>query len=458
VSSSIVVIGAGPAGLAAALGAARRGHDVTVVERASVVGGMAASFDVAGLRVDHGSHRLHPAADPAVLDELRGLLGSALQTRRRNGRIRVEGRWLPFPFGTADLIRGLPPSFAAGAAADLVARPFRRRAEPVTFADAVRGALGRTVAERFYEPYARKLWDTDPSRLAAELAGRRVAAARPGGLSRLRRGGAARTFLYPRGGFGTICERLADAAVDAGARVSLDTTVRAVDLDHGGVETTHGSFTAERVWSTAPVAALARLCTPAPPASVATAAGRLHHRGVVLVYLVLDRARWTEFDAHYFPGPDVPVARISEPKNYRDDPDDPFDRTVLCAEWPCWPRDDDAVWSAGDDELAARLVDSLAAAGLPPCDPIDVVVERVPRVYPVYELGFDWHLAALELWAASRPRLLTFGRQGLFVPDNTHHALAMGRAAAAALRPDGSFATAGWVRERDAFREHVVED
>ncbi|HEY6697682.1 MAG TPA: FAD-dependent oxidoreductase, partial [Acidimicrobiales bacterium] len=57
----IAVVGAGPAGLAAAWRTAAAGHQVVVVERAPAVGGMAGSFEVAGLRVDHGSHRLHPA-------------------------------------------------------------------------------------------------------------------------------------------------------------------------------------------------------------------------------------------------------------------------------------------------------------------------------------------------------------------------------------------------------------
>ena len=108
----IVVLGGGPAGLAAAWFAARAGHEVTLLERADHVGGMAASRTVAGLRVDHGSHRLHPATDPQRLAELRTLLGEDLQTRPRNGRIELAGRWVGFPLRTGDLLRNLPPGFA----------------------------------------------------------------------------------------------------------------------------------------------------------------------------------------------------------------------------------------------------------------------------------------------------------------------------------------------------------
>src|SRR5688572_17560148 len=108
----IAVLGAGPAGLGAAWWAARKGARVVVLERADVPGGATASFDVAGIRVDHGSHRLHPATDPVILAELRTLLGSELQERPRNGRIRLAGRWIGFPLRVGDLVRHLPPSFA----------------------------------------------------------------------------------------------------------------------------------------------------------------------------------------------------------------------------------------------------------------------------------------------------------------------------------------------------------
>jgi protoporphyrinogen oxidase len=86
-----------------------------------------------------------------------------------------------------------------------------------------------------------------------------------------------------------------------------------------------------------------------------------------------------------------------------------------------------------------------------------VVVRRVPRVYPVYRVGYERSLEELEAWAAAQPRLLSFGRQGLFVHDNAHHALAMAWEAAAALTADG-FDEASWSRARERFATHVVED
>lgn len=470
------MVGAGPAGLAAALGAARAGHEVLVVEAADRVGGMAGSFEVAGQRVDLGSHRLHPALAGEHLALLRDLLGDDLQVRPRHGRIRLAGRWLAFPLRPIDLLRRLPPSFALGAARDAVLSPFRRpRAD--TFAEVVRAGLGPTVAATFYEPYVTKLWGVPPDHLAGELARRRVSASSASDVlarlvpRRTRRGAVAgdagasvpdkRTFLYPATGFGAISEALADAAVAAGATLELGAAVDGVDLGVAGagaaaVHLADGSTVeAGRVWSTAPLPALARWAEPAPPPEVLAAAAGIEHRGLVLVYLVVDRPQWTEFDAHYFPAADNPIARLSEPKNYRDGPD-PADRTVLCAEVPADVGD--TTWCSSDEDLGALVRDALVRLGLPDPAPLAVEVRRLPRVYPRYRVGFETDLAALEAWATAQPRLLTFGRQGLFVPDNTHHALVMGSAAAEALGADGSFDEAAWRQARDGFRTHVVED
>ncbi|CAN5708843.1 FAD-dependent oxidoreductase [soil metagenome] len=460
VTADVLVVGAGPAGLVAAWRAAAAGRSVVVVERADVVGGMAGSFEVAGQQVDFGSHRLHPSTPPVILDALRTLLGDDLQVRPRNGRIRLTGRWVRFPLRTGDLARRLPRGFAVRAALDAITGPLRRpRAD--TFAEVVRAGLGPTVAEEFYRPYIRKIWGVDPAELSGELARRRVSAASPTDIvRRLVRGAspAGRTFLYPRRGFGQIAESLTDAAVAAGAELRLGVDVTALKLgsDSCTLQLADGTtIDAARVWSTAPLGALAAAVDPPPPAPVLAGAARLAHRALVLVYLVLERSCYTPFDAHYFPAERVAAARLSEPRNYRDGPDPPG-RTVLCAEVPCSVGD--ATWSADPEELGARVAADLEAEGLPATAHVAVEIRRLPRVYPVYRPTTAWDLSALELWAATQARLLTFGRQGLFVPDNTHHVLAMGWAAADALGRDGTFDHAAWAGALDRFRSFVVED
>ncbi len=460
-TTEVAVLGGGPAGVGAAYRLARSGTATLVLERGDQLGGLAASHLVGGMPVDTGSHRLHAATDPAVLATLRELLGDELQLRRRNGRARLGGRWVRFPLRPDDLLHTLPASFLAQAGASALRASARSR-DTTTFASYVRTGLGDLMAREFYGPYATKIWGRDPDELSGEQARRRISADSPWRLARtvLSAGNDGRRwFRYPTGGFGRITEVLAEAADTAGAAIATGTEVTRLTPEGQSwlVETSRGEVRARQVWSTLPVSVLARLAGLRRPDGGPLP--RLPTRAMVVVHLVVplpSGGAWTPFDAHYLPGADTPVTRVSEPRNYRDSPTDPTDRTVLTAELPCSLGDD--LWQASDEELVAIVVETLRAAELPAAPVAEAVVRRVPSAYPVYPVGIEPQVEAVLAAVESRLGLLTFGRQGLFAHDNTHHALAMAWAAADCRRPDGGIDEAAWARARARFAEHVVQD
>jgi protoporphyrinogen oxidase len=469
----VVILGAGPAGVGGAYALTRdRRAQVTVIEAQPVVGGNAGSFTWEGLRLDYGSHRLHPACDPDILADIRRLLGGDLLDRPRHGRIRLRGRWIHFPLKPVDLALRLDPGFALGSLRDAATRMLGgKRDEGITFASVLQANLGETICRDFYFPYARKIWGREPEALSGIQARRRVSAGSIGKLVRkvlsavpgLKPPGAGR-FFYPKQGYGQISEAYADAATRAGATMMLGWRVTgvtrrpgeparwAVTAERGGEQRT---WTADHVWSTLPISLLARMTTPAPPAAVTAAAGAIDYRAMILVYLALDVPRFTEFDAHYLPGADIAITRLSEPKNYAD-LQEPAGRTVLCAELPCSPGD--GRWEMDDASLGKLVEEDLARAGIPLArPPVGVMVRRLRQAYPIYLNGYEGPFGVLDAWAESMPGLLTYGRQGLFAHDNTHHALFMAYAAAACLN-EGRFDDERWRRYRDVFATHVVED
>ncbi len=458
--------------MGAAYQLARKGlARVTVIEQRDAVGGNAGSFEIEGVRADYGSHRLHPACDPEILADLRDLLGDDLRDRPRHGRIRLQGRWIHFPLKPTDLLTKLPPGFALGAGWDALRKMFPRGAnQPETFASVLERGLGPTICREFYFPYARKIWGLEPDQLSAAQARRRVSANSPAKMVRklaaalpgLGKPGAGR-FFYPRRGYGQISECLFEAARKQGAEFVFDARVRGIECEGERVRAVtfeqrgeRQRMPSEHVWSTLPITVTARALTPQAPSEILSAASAMRFRGLILIYLLLEQDRFSEYDAHYFPEAEIPISRLSEPKNYSA-VDEPRGRTVLCAELPC--DEGSAEWAMSDDELADVVTQSLAAAGLPADSKIrKKVTRRLRFAYPIYSLGYEDHFQKLDGWLAQIDGLLTFGRQGLFAHDNTHHALYMACAAAKCLDRTGAFDRSRWTSFRQVFESHVVED
>ncbi len=468
----VAVLGAGPAGVAAGYALARdRKADVTVVEKRGDVGGNAASFMVDGVWCDFGSHRLHPVAEPRVLDDLRSLLGDDLLWRPRHGRIRLKGRWIHFPLKPFDLLLRLPKSFALTLALGALRNALPRApvANP-NFATTLQHGLGTAMCESFYFPYVRKLWGVAPEDLVVTLAERRVSGSSIGkilakvarqlpGLRTAQAGG----FYYPRDGFGQISQSLHTAATAFGVEFAFDATVNGIDIEDGRVTAVryrqNGQDTSLRsdiVWSTLPISLLIHMIDPPAPPAVRAAADSIRFRGMILIYLVLEQPQFSAYDAHYFPESTIPISRMSEPKNYRAAAH-PAGQTVLCAELPSDPGQPE--WALTDQDLGARLCGWLASVDLPVDAPVKTVVtRRLAHAYPVYDRDYERHFEVMDSWLSEIGGLLTFGRQGLFAHDNTHHAMAMAYAAADCLRPDGTFDRNRWSDYRVDFKSHVVED
>jgi len=468
----VAILGGGPAGLGAAWQLAKQGKtkSVVVYEQRGDVGGNAGSFVLEGIPVDYGSHRLHPSCKENILRDISSLLGDGLLDRPRHGRIRLRGQWIHFPLKPVDLVMSLPWSFGLGAAWDAVRKmlPHSNGTSHETFATVLKKGLGSTICRDFYFPYAVKIWGVEPGELSAIQAHRRVSAGSLGkmigkvlgSVPGLKPPGAGR-FYYPRQGFGHISQSLSQAAQKLGVDIQLKSTVHKlslgdphrIEVERDGAKQT---IEAKHIWSTIPVSILAKIANPAAPAQVIKAGQSIQYRAIILIYLVLEQPQFTPFDAHYFPEAHVKLTRLSEPKNYSVRTE-PKDRTVLCGELPCNVGDE--MWLASDEELGEVVKDSLSQCGLPVRSKVhSVVIKRLPHAYPIYHQGYEKHFDVLDQWASGLDRVLSFGRQGLFAHDNTHHALAMAYAAVDCLRASGEFDTDRWAQHRKEFESHVVED
>ncbi|MBI2684176.1 MAG: FAD-dependent oxidoreductase [Actinobacteria bacterium] len=353
---SAIVLGAGPAGLAAALTFARAGLSPTVFDAAGQVGGLCVTHRRAGFAYDVGGHALF-VRDAARLEWLRELLGDDLGWVPRPVASVIDGAVRPGRY----LDQGGPPR-------DVPARADQGGAE---YLRSVLGAVGAVGARRYLEKVDGMPLETIPATRVERLL---VGQAAPTG------------FWFPKRGIGQLMDRMAAAIVRAGGRVVSGARVNAIHAERVAVRFATGDVArAARMVVAVPIGHAARLLEPKPPTRVLPELGM---RAVAIVYLVIDRPRLTAEPWIQVDDPRVPFARVFEPANWSGLLVS-GGRTIIGCECYCSATDADPVWRLRDTELGRRCAHALG-------DPLRWLDEgaavrlhrviRLPRAYPSVRL------------------------------------------------------------------------
>ena len=440
----VLILGAGLTGLAAGHALARAGVAVKVLEQQRTVGGLARTVSRGPFRFDLGGHRFF-TRDAAVDGLVRGLLGPECVAVSRRSQIFLRDRYIDYPLRPLNALSGLGAPTALRIVLDRVAEGIRARAgsrPAVSLEDWVVGHFGRTLFELYFEEYSEKVWGIGCQRISADWVAQRIQGLSLGAALKnafLPRGGGdirtlADAFLYPAEGIGTIAERLREEVerrgeVRCGVEVSRvrhrDFRVESVAV--GGGAGAH-DLEAGAVVSTVPLTDLVRMLDPAPPREVLRAAGSLRFRDLVLVAVMLDRARATDQTWLYFPEKKVPFGRIHEPTNWSARMA-PEGKTLLVAEQFCFRGD--RTWTASDGELVEDTVRHLHRLGIvSPGEVLGSAVVRVPKAYPLFEVGYQEHCRTIGAYLSRFGNLFPAGRGGTFRYLNMDHAMAAGMEAA----------------------------
>ena len=444
----VIVLGAGVAGLAAAYALTRAGCRARVLEGAEVVGGLARTHVHGTFRFDLGGHRFL-TQDVRIERLVRELLGEELVVVRRRSQIRLRGRWIDYPLRPRGALAGLGVRTSAAILLGYSWAQLAQRLHPaplLSLEDWVVAHFGRPMFELYFRDYSEKVWGLPCREIAAEWIARRIDGLSLGAA--IRRALARRApdlptltdqFLYPRRGTGRIAERLAEEITRAN---SIVTGARVLHLRYarGRVDTvvvrqgerTH-ELSAPAFVSTLPLPRLVQMLQPCAPREILEDACGLRYRDLVLVTLMIGRARVTDQSWIYFPEQDVPFGRLHEPTNWSADMAPPG-QTLLVTERFCFRGD--VTWSAPDAALIDETAGHLERLGfLRRAEVIDGVVLRIPSAYPVFELGYRARCERIEKFVAGFENLHLAGRGGMFRYYNMDHALASGLAAAEAAWP-----------------------
>ncbi len=288
----IVVIGAGPAGLSAAIEADRQGATAVLLEAADTPGGLTRSFQQDGYTFDCSGHLLHLSNEEALGLVNRATPPDAWNRVSRNSVVYLSETIVPYPFQMhlayapepirRECLEALPPR-----------PPTSGPDTSDSFGGWIEANLGPGIGRHFMVPYNEKLSTVSVDELTCEWLGRFVP--QPS-IDEIRRGaetqrkvetGYNRSFLYPtHGGIATLSTGLARLVPN------LATQARATEIDtrRRKVLTEDGrSFGYDKaVIATAPLPELASLITPSTAGL--GAAANLRANAVTCVNLGLKHA------------------------------------------------------------------------------------------------------------------------------------------------------------------------
>ncbi|MEK6924563.1 MAG: FAD-dependent oxidoreductase [Candidatus Micrarchaeota archaeon] len=470
-SKRIVIIGGGITGLTAGWKLSEAGASVVVLERKGEVGGISGSFKRGDCTLDYGPHKVYTQI-PGVLEEFRELLREDFIAIPKSQKLLVRGRYYAFPVKVQQLLTGMSPVLAARCGVAYAVAIGRRVVAPlpdVNYENFLLNRFGTVVYKLLFEPYAWKVWG-DPKLLSSDLAKARVSVPSLGELLKRvvmgdgdNRELSAKTFYYPRKGFGEVCDKLAERIRSHGGEVLTSCTATRIVVSDGGVSQVEYStggvakrVDASFVLSTVPVNELPGMIFPLPPSTVLDAASRLKWRSVILVYIVAAKDRLFQENWLFFPEREFCFNRVSEQKGFNPELV-PAGKTVLCCEITCDFLD--ANWRAADAELFERVTVDLEKARI--LSRGDVVTRECFTVklkdpYPLYSLDYSQNLSKVLGYSDSIKGLMTLGRLGLFNYNNTDHCVDMARKAADHILSNRSVEE--WKAQREVFKKYVIVD
>jgi len=443
--TSVVCIGAGPAGLTAAYLLSRRGVGVTVLEAdPQYVGGISRTATYKGFSFDIGGHRFFSksAEVERLWDEI---LDEGFLERPRKSRIYYKRKLFDYPLKAQDALSKL----GAWEAVLCVLSYLKAGAWPIhnpkNFEEWVVNKFGRRLFDTFFKTYTEKVWGMKCSEISADWAAQRIK-----GLSLLQavwrslvpqrtgtpKGKLVKTlidrFRYPERGPGMLWEAAARKIQAAGGEVSLGQRVVALGRGRGGEGWTVTARDAEgllrevrcdHVISTMPIRELLPALSPRPVEGALAAADRLRYRDFLTVALVIkDR---DQFDDNwiYIHDPEVKVGRIQNFKSWS--PAMVPDPELNCfgLEYFCFEGDD--LWESSDADLVKLATEELLKLGLArPDDVVDGTVVRQPKAYPVYDDSYEANIEAIRGELDARyPGLHLVGRNGMHKYNNQDHAM-----------------------------------
>ncbi len=437
----VVIIGAGPAGLAAGHELIRREKCPIILERDGIVGGISRTESYKDFHFDIGGHRFY-TKNEEINRLWQEMLGADFLKVNRLSRLYYQGKFFNYPLRPTNALFNLGPVESLLVLISYCRARLSPQPQENSFEEWVVNRFGERLYRTFFKTYTEKVWGIPCKEIRADWAAQRIK-----GLSLLVAvtnalfgGQQAKSlieqFSYPRLGPGMMWQRFMDRIVAGGGKVMLhcevsailhdNSRITAVEYRNGG---TAGELNAEHFISSMPIPTLVQLFQPQPPAAVLQSGSRLAYRAFIIVVLIIDRQALFPDQWLYIHSPKVQVGRIQNFKNWSRSMVPDQSKTSIGMEYFC--NENDSTWKRTDHELVEMATREMEEMGFGPASQvIDSYVVRQSHAYPVYDSTYKQNLLTIRNYLDNFSNLQTIGRSGMHRYNNMDHSMQTGILAA----------------------------
>ena len=439
----VAVLGGGPSGLMAAWELQQAGFSVTLLEADKQVGGLAAThtFEAKGgtYRFDFGGHRFI-THNPELLAFIEELMEDDLLHSMRSSVIRYRDRTYDYPLALTNILKNAPWPLLTGTAKDLLfVLPFTKPVEDresASFADWIKSRFGPTLYQHFFEGYTAKLWGIDPAELSADWAAQRISLLDLKDVARRLLPASnntprtyARSYRYPKLGFGAIFDRLKERLIANGAQVILNAPVTGVRCEKGSIKSilfNHQGdieeLETDHVISTLPMPLMMKFLG---------VESKLQFRALRFLNMPMDMENISTHTWQYLSDPDILATRLQEPRR-RSPYMSPEGKTSIMLEIPCWKGDE--LWTMNDRQLFDRAKQDMIRLGVDMNKATGECFSSYAEfAYPLMNKGYQRERNQNAEILNQYSNLIMCGRQGTFRYIFTDTAMEMGQLAARSL-------------------------
>ncbi len=471
----ILVLGAGPSGMACAMELSKSNKTSLIIEKENSVGGFAKTLEFKdqdlSFRTDIGPHRFF-SKNPYLYEFIEELLGKDWILVKRQTRQLIDGKFYDYPVNALQAFKNieLDKSIRMGFSYLFALLKYGlAKKQIVNFEDYVIANFGRSLGEFNILNYTEKIWGLPCNQIHPDWAKQRIK-----GLSlfstlkaAFKKNNGARTlvesFFYPRYGMGSIYEEIANRVTKSGSKLEIDSCPTKIFHNNGKITKVDlmikgksKSVEPSHLISSIPITEFISILSPAPSKEVTDAIANLKWRSQVYLFITLNKEKITDDNWIYFPCKDIPFARVAEMKNFSKEMS-PADKTSLFIEF--FVNEEDKIWNMDKDELFNFAMPYFERLNLFKKGEVrNYYLFKKTHVYPIYDLNYSRYLEIIKKYLNQFENLFYIGRPGRFHYTNQDHSLEMGILAAKSIIENRRYELDDIGNDDEYFEKGFIKD